>query len=58
MEWNDGMKEVYFHQYCKTCEHVGVPEEQDPCYECLAEPVNQYSHKPVNYEEKPMKEKK
>lgn len=45
-----GMKEVYFDQYCKTCMHLGVPEELDPCAECLEEPFNQDSHKPVRYE--------
>ena len=48
----DGLKEVYFNQYCKTCQHKDVDESEDPCDECLNEPVNSYSHKPVNYEEK------
>ena len=48
----DGLKEVYFDQYCKTCQHKDVDESEDPCDECLNEPVNSYSHKPVNYEEK------
>lgn len=52
MELTDGMKEVDFAQYCHTCKHIGVPEELEPCFDCLAEPVNQYSHKPVKYEEK------
>ena len=48
----DGMKEVYFDEYCKTCKHFDKKEHEKPCYECLDEPVNQYSHKPVKYEEK------
>lgn len=52
MEINDGMKEVYFDQYCKTCKHSDLREDQEPCSECLNEPVCQYSHKPVQYEEK------
>lgn len=44
-------KEVHFDQYCKTCKYHGVPEEQDPCDECLKEPANLYSHKPVRYKE-------
>ena len=52
METNDGMKEVYFDQYCPTCKYVDVPEKSDPCFDCLTEPVNQYSHKPVKYEKK------
>ncbi len=44
--------EVYFDQYCKTCKYEKTPQEKDPCHECLAEPMNLYSHKPVKYEEK------
>lgn len=45
-------REVYFGQYCKTCEHFDKMEEQEPCDECLGEPVNTDSHKPVRWEEK------
>ena len=49
----DGMyKEVYFDQYCKTCEHKDLPESEDPCFDCLEEPTNFESHKPVHYKEK------
>ena len=47
----DGMKEVYFDQFCKTCRHAKKTEDESPCDECLAEPVNQYSHKPFKYDE-------
>ena len=47
----DGTKELYFDQYCKTCRHAKKKEDESPCDECLAEPVNQYSHKPFNYDE-------
>ena len=49
---NDGYKEVYFNEYCKTCKYATKAEDDDPCFDCLNEPVNVYSHKPVNYEEK------
>lgn len=49
---DDSYKEVYFDQYCKTCKHETVSEDKDPCYECLDEPVNSHSHKPVKWEEK------
>ena len=52
MEDNNGMKEVYFDQYCTTCIHKGLKESEDPCESCLDEPVNQYSHKPVKWEGK------
>lgn len=47
----DNYKEVYFHQYCKSCKHFDKTEEEDPCFDCLDEPENLYSHKPVKYEE-------
>lgn len=45
-------KEVYFGEYCKTCKHEKVSEQDDPCYDCLNNPVNEDSHKPVRWEEK------
>ncbi len=48
----DVYKEVYFDQYCKNCKYKDLKESDDPCDECLNEPVNLYSHKPVKWEEK------
>ena len=45
-------KEVYFHQFCKKCKHWELADNDDPCDECLSEPVNLNSHRPVNYDEK------
>lgn len=45
-------KEVYFHKYCYKCKHFDVPEYEDPCDICLENPSNEYSHKPVYFEEK------
>lgn len=45
-------KEVYFNKYCKTCAYSESKESDDPCDECLATPMNEYSHKPVMYEKK------
>lgn len=47
----DTYKEVYYHKYCKTCKHEKLPEDVDPCHDCLNNPVNVYSHRPVNYEQ-------
>ena len=44
-------KEVYFDQYCKTCKYKDTKETEDPCDECLNEPVNLYSHKPTKWKE-------
>lgn len=41
-------KEVYFDQYCKSCKYHGLEESKDPCNDCLAEPSNTNSHKPMN----------
>lgn len=44
-------KEVFFDQYCSKCKNFGTPEGDDPCDECLENPSNDDSHKPVNFEE-------
>lgn len=49
---NEGYKEVYFDQYCKTCKHAKLKAEEDPCFDCLNAPANLNSHKPVHWEEK------
>lgn len=43
----DGMKEVYFNEYCPKCRYADKQEAEDPCYDCLTEPAMQYSHKPA-----------
>lgn len=48
----DCYKEVYFDQYCNNCKYKDKLEKDDPCDECLTEPVNLYSHKPVKWEAK------
>lgn len=45
-------KEVYFNKYCESCKHFKIPDTDDPCNDCLDNPSNTYSHKPVNWEEK------
>ncbi|MDO5397827.1 MAG: hypothetical protein Q4G33_07835 [bacterium] len=48
----DIYKEVYFDKYCRTCKYEKLPENDDTCHECLNNPVNLYSHKPVSWKEK------
>lgn len=55
MALDDGLKFVHFDEYCSTCEHEKVKESEDPCDECLNEPVNQHSHKPMWYKAKEKK---
>ena len=46
----ESYKEVYFDRYCRSCKHKEINESAEPCHDCLNEPVNVYSHKPVMYE--------
>ena len=45
-------KEVYYHEYCKTCKHEKLSEHEEPCSECMTEAFNWNTHKPVKYEKK------
>lgn len=49
---DENYKEVYFGEFCKTCKHQTLAEDVEPCHDCLNEPANLYSHKPVRWEEK------
>lgn len=42
-------KEVYYDQYCKSCEYKDRDEEDDICHRCLEQPYNYDSHKPIEY---------
>ena len=46
-------KEVYFHQYCNKCLYKDQNESNpnSKCWDCLEEPVNIDSHKPINFKE-------
>ena len=44
-------KIVDFHKYCDICKYKDLSERDDPCFECLDEPVNAYSDRPVNFKE-------
>lgn len=43
-------KEVDFAKYCKKCKYSEIDDVKDPCNECLAEPQNLHSSKPVKWE--------
>lgn len=45
-------KIVDFDIYCVNCKYKRVSQHEEPCNTCLANPVNEDSHKPVLYEEK------
>lgn len=42
-------KMVDFYKYCPTCEYNTIHEGKDPCNECMDEPVNVGTDKPVKY---------
>ena len=43
---------ITYNDYCKSCKHEKLEENEPPCDECLEHPVNLNSHKPINYEDK------
>lgn len=45
-------KIVEFDKYCKSCKHFTKKESEDPCHDCLNEPTNINSRKPIMYEKK------
>ena len=49
---DENYKDVYFDQYCKTCKHEKLEDFKDPCNDCLSEPANDGTHRPVYWEEK------
>ena len=48
-------KIVNFHEYCAECVYFDKEEKDDPCFECLENPVNEFSHRPVYFKEKEKK---
>lgn len=44
-------KMVEFFRYCKKCKYQNLPSHEEPCNECLAEPVNEDSIIPIHFEE-------
>lgn len=42
---------IDFDKYCDTCKHRDLKGHFDPCNDCLDNPVNTNSAKPVYYEE-------
>lgn len=44
-------KFVDFDKYCTLCKYSTTEETEDPCNECLTNPSNIDSHKPINFKE-------
>lgn len=46
---NGGKTKEVNWEYCNYCEYKELDQSEDPCHECLENPYNEYSHRPVNY---------
>ena len=47
---NEQYKIVFYHLYCDSCKYYELKDSEEPCNECLSNPTNLYSHKPIMYE--------
>ena len=43
---------VDFEKYCKICKYEKLAEIEDPCDECLNNPSNIDSRKPISFQDK------
>ena len=46
------IKEVRVDLYCKECKYYEKSEADDPCFDCLREPVNTFTHRPTEFKER------
>lgn len=44
-------REVMYCNYCMVCRYKDLEDTEMPCCECLDEPVNLYTDKPVRFED-------
>lgn len=45
------LKEVDYKTYCEKCVFQKLSESEDPCWDCLRQPVNEGTKKPTRYKE-------
>lgn len=43
-------KIVEFAEYCSQCKYSPLKQDEEPCNECLTNPVNEDSRKPIMFE--------
>lgn len=48
----DNIKEVRYDIYCKKCKHYKQEDWKEPCHDCLNQPWNVNSKKPIYFKEK------
>ena len=42
---------VRYDLWCSKCKHKDIKENDEPCEECLDNPVKDNSERPINFEE-------
>ena len=50
-------KIVNFDDYCDICKYKDLEEKDDPCFDCLFDPVNVHSHRPTGFKERDSRKK-
>lgn len=45
-------KEVRFDLFCSKCVFRDIPQDEEPCNECLSGTTNLHSIKPIKFKEK------
>lgn len=49
---DENLRIVRFDIWCDKCQYKDLAENEAPCDECLENPVNDGTEKPVKYEER------
>lgn len=52
MDGEINTKEVRYDIYCEKCKYFKLEDWEDPCNDCLNQPWNVYSRKPIYFKEK------
>ena len=42
-------KEIAFDEYCKKCKFKDLSESEDPCWDCLENPMGYNTRKPIKF---------
>ena len=48
----ENLKEVPYDLYSPTCLYQNNAEHEEPCHDCLNEPIRYFSHKPYRWKGK------
>lgn len=55
--FENDQKIVEFGKYCPKCKHCSKSESEDPCRQCLDNPTNTWSRKPLYFKESDLYDK-